>query len=211
MALFVTHLAPLNLSLLYWMLGSLGGILPDIDAPRSIPARLFFTTTALLTATMVVKAFHSTSLLLTLILGLITFFSVFFGLSKGFSHLSVHRGNFHSLLAALLFGLVTTVLMYRFFGAREVVAWFSGFFVTGGYFLHLVLDELYSVDVMNRKFKTSFGSALKLLSIRHKTSTFLFLLITIGVLGSAPRIEKVVKIFLHEHTYQTLKMKFRGF
>lgn len=211
MVLFMTHLASLKISLLYWMLGSLGGILPDIDAPQSIPARLFFTVMALLATAMGVYLLPPMAWIVLFLLGVLIFLSTFYGLSQCFSTLSVHRGNFHSFLAAFLFGLVTTVLTHRFFHVGELIAWFSGIFVTGGYLLHLLLDELYSVDFMNRKLKTSFGSALKLFSIRHKTSTFLFVLMTIAVFLFTPRVEKVVKIFLHEHTYQTLKMKFRGF
>ncbi len=37
--------------------------------------------------------------------------------------------------------------------------------VTIGYIVHLVLDEIYSVDLKNRKIKKSFGTALKLFKV----------------------------------------------
>jgi len=209
MTLAVTHLATPQTAWFYWLLGSVGGILPDIDAPHSIPARLFFTTIAIVLAASV--TLHQSSHLAPpylFLLGSLIFFSVAYGLAKLFAKFTVHRGNFHSLLAALLFGLLTTVLAYRFLEVKERIAWWAGTFVTGGYFLHLLLDEWYSVDFMNRRIKASFGSALKLFSLRHQTSTLLLILITISVFLLTPNVNKVVKTLLHEHTYQTLKKKF---
>jgi hypothetical protein len=37
----------------------------------------------------------------------------------------------------------------------------------GGYLTHLILDEIYSVDVMDTRVKASFGTALKLFDYRH--------------------------------------------
>ena len=40
-----------------------------------------------------------------------------------------------------------------------------------GYLTHLMLDEIYSVDVMDTRIKASFGTALKLVDIKHPGQT----------------------------------------
>jgi hypothetical protein len=49
----------------------------------------------------------------------------------------------------------------------EGVAWLAAGFMMFGYITHLVLDELYSVDVMDTRIKASFGTAFKLFDRRY--------------------------------------------
>jgi hypothetical protein len=52
-------------------------------------------------------------------------------------------------------------------GRHEGVAWLAGGFMFIGFIVHLVLDEIYSVDVMDTRIKASFGTALKLWDGKH--------------------------------------------
>jgi hypothetical protein len=88
-----------------------------------------------------------------------------------FHRLSVHRGIWHSLLAAFFCAFSTAVVYKTLLGRHEGVAWLAGGFLFIGYLTHLVLDEIYSVDVMDTRIKASFGTALKLIDPRHLGAT----------------------------------------
>ncbi len=193
LGLFFTGWASAKAVFFYWLLGTIGGILPDIDAPRSIPVRLLFIGIGILFASfIVVSQSQHLAWLELILLWIIIFIVVRYGLLKLFTQLTVHRGHFHSILAALLFGLIVTVVSYHVLEIRAVVAWFAGFFVIVGYLVHLLLDELYSVDIMNQRFKKSFGSAFKLANTRHKFSTLVLILLTIWILQWTPGMDKFI-------------------
>jgi len=204
----VTELATIKAACLYALLGTLGGILPDVDAPKSIPTRLLFPSLGVFLASLIVATLIKRFSWLELApLWVAIFLGAHYGLPKLFAKFTNHRGNFHSILAALLFGFISTATLYHIFGMREFVAWFAGAFVTTGYLAHLLLDEIYSVDVANKRLKKSFGSALKLASARHKLSTVLLLLATLSVFQFTPSTKEVVKILSHPYTHKIIKMK----
>jgi membrane-bound metal-dependent hydrolase YbcI (DUF457 family) len=81
-----------------------------------------------------------------------------------FKRFTVHRGVFHSLLAAVFFCFLCATVLYDAFALSSVLSWLSGVFILFGYTVHLLLDELYSVDMMGVRLKKSFGTALKPIS-----------------------------------------------
>jgi hypothetical protein len=97
----------------------------------------------------------------------LTFFLVRYVAHFFFHRLSYHRGIFHSVLAAVFFALLTVVIYRYLLGRHEGVAWLAGGFMLAGYLVHLLLDEIYSVDVMDTRIKASFGTALKLWDGKH--------------------------------------------
>src|SRR5262249_2381631 len=86
-----------------------------------------------------------------------------YGLSYLFKRLTVHRGMFHSIPAMLIAGLAT-FLIYHHPDTR--LRFMLAFGVMTGFFSHLLLDELYSVDLRGVKPKLNkySGSALKFAS-----------------------------------------------
>lgn len=198
--LLFTELATPKAVFFYWLLGTLGGILPDIDAPGSIPARWLFGVSGILFASLLVASQLNQLAWIELIFLWITSFMGFrYGLLKLFARLTNHRGNLHSIFAALLFGLSITVVAYQGLAVSASVAWLAGGFVSGGYLVHLLLDELYSVDMTKQRLKKSFGSALKLANTRHKFSTLLLILANIMLLLWTPSLDKI-----RHHTYLSL-------
>lgn len=207
--LLVTELATVKTGIAYWLLGILGGILPDIDTRQSIPARLLFTGLGMLAASLVVISYLKLITFFELLLIWISIYlTVRYGLFKIFAQFTVHRGNCHSILAALLFGLLTTVIAHDEFKVREFIAWFAGVFIFLGYLTHLILDEVYSVDLLNKKVKKSFGSAFKIASKRHKTSTFLLIVMVLSVFLLTPSTDRVFKVLSHQQTHHKIKTKF---
>lgn len=148
--------------------GVVGSILPDIDLQKSRAGRGMFAGLAVFFSFAVLFTFatdYSIAELWILWLGALVF--VRYGLYAIFHRLSVHRGNWHSLLAGLLVGALTAITFKYVFGRHEGVAWLAAGFMFVGYLVHLVLDEMYSVDITGRRLKASFGTALKFFDNRY--------------------------------------------
>ncbi len=153
--------APENL-IAITMAGVLGSVLPDIDLENSKASRIMFGGLAVFFSFCVLFAFAEKFSIAELwILWLGTLIGVRYGLHEIFHRISVHRGVWHSLLAAVFVSAATAVVFYHVLQRHEGVAWLAAGFMFIGYIVHLVLDEMYSVDIMDRRLKVSFGTALK--------------------------------------------------
>jgi hypothetical protein len=148
--------------------GVLGSVLPDIDLKESRPSRAMFAGLAVFFSFAVLfNAATKLSIAELWILWLGTLVAVRYGLHSLFHRISVHRGIWHSILAAVFSAVITAIVFNRLLGKPEGVAWLAGAFMFAGYITHLTLDEIYSVDVMDTRVKSSFGTALKLFDRRH--------------------------------------------
>lgn len=172
---------------LLWLAGTLGGILPDIDADSSRSIRIVFRLFGVLGA-MLALLYGRERLALadTLLLGAVAYLLVRYLLCWVFARFTVHRGSLHSLLANVVFALAVVVTGHRLFGLEAGFAWESGAFVFAGAFIHLLLDELYSIDLEGRRIKKSFGTALKLVEWRAPLANLLLLVLLVGGWWLAP-------------------------
>src|SRR6266851_3072680 len=101
---------------LYFVMGTLGGILPDIDANNSIPGRMLFSFFAMVLAFLTLFSRTNVYSIVELsILWIVTYMVVRYIIFQMFAKLTVHRGIFHSILAAIFFGFLTTDIAYYFF------------------------------------------------------------------------------------------------
>ena len=192
---------------LYFAMGTLGGILPDIDANNSIPGRMLFSFFAIVLAFSTLFSRASVySIVELFILWVVTYVGVRYIIFQMFAKLTIHRGIFHSILAAVFFWLLTTNILYYLFSLNTLNAWVSGLFIFIGYLIHLILDEMYSVNLIGANIKKSFGTALKIISMDMKT-TSLLLLATILVFFMTPSAERFVKTVLSFDTYKSVKVK----
>jgi len=66
-------------------------------------------------------------------------------------------------------------------------SWLSGLFIGFGFIVHLLLDEIYSVDLSNKRMKKSFGTALKLYSYKNMTTTALMAGCTLALAWITPQ------------------------
>ena len=173
-ATFAADIVPAGDLLTLTLAGVVGSVLPDIDLEKAVPSRLLFTGLGFLLAFVVLFNFKKSYSISELwIIWLAVFASIRYGAYNIFHHNAVHRGIFHSLLAGLFFMVVTAVIVAHALGRDAVVAWMAGLFVFFGYFIHLVLDEVYSVDFTGARIKKSFGSALKLFESRSPNSSLI--------------------------------------
>jgi hypothetical protein len=155
---------PLTTSIVGAGLCSVGGILPDIDSGPGIPLREITTFLASVVPTMLITRLLSYSFTQeTLILaGAAIYIGIRFGLSHFLRHYTVHRGMFHSIPSMAIFGELTYLLFY---GESMFVRLFMVAAVCLGFFSHLLLDEIYSVEWDGRPhLKNSFGTAIKFYS-----------------------------------------------
>jgi len=158
---------PLETSLLAGGLCSVSGMLPDIDSDSGKPLRESLAFAAAVIPMMLVDRFQQFGMQPESIVlaGAIVYLLVRFGLGAMLRRYTVHRGMFHSLPAAIIFGEVAFLLAsgpdvrLRLYKAGAVVI---------GYISHLVLDEFYSIQWSRGRLrlKKSFGTALKMFS--HK-------------------------------------------
>ena len=148
--------------------GVLGSVLPDIDLKDSRPSRAMFAGLAIFFSFAVLFSVESRySIAEMLILWLGTLFLVRFVAGNVFHRFSYHRGIWHSLLAAAFSSFFTAAVFYWMLGRDESASWFAALFMMVGFLTHLILDEIYSVDVMDTRIKASFGTALKFIDAKH--------------------------------------------
>lgn len=173
-----------------FILGTLGGLLPDIDSDHSTSIDVGFNVISLLMTILAVFIKSSTySIVEMLVLAGVVFAGIRYGLIGIFRQTSKHRGMFHSIPVALIWGASMAIIMHLFFGLNALVAWIYGFMISMGYLVHLTLDEVYSVDLGNKRMKKSFGSALKFGMFKNqqqKIHTAIIYAALIGLLFVAP-------------------------
>ena len=151
--------------------GVLGSVLPDIDLKESRPSRAMFAGLAIFFSFAVlftVADRYSIAELWLLWLG--TLVLIRYGLHAIFHNLAVHRGTWHSILAGLFSAAATAVIFGNVLDRHAGVAWLAAGFMFVGFLVHLALDEIYAVDVEDRRLKNSFGTALKLFDGRYPYS-----------------------------------------
>ena len=159
-----------NEAVIAFSLGTFGSLMPDIDADNSKAIRIGFTVISLLITILAVFVKSSIySLVEMLLMAGLLFYFIRFAVIGMFRKVTKHRGMFHSIPVALIWGVITAIVVHIFFDLNTLVAWVYGLMVTFGYIVHLILDEIYSVDLGNRRMKKSAGTALKF--FRLKTST----------------------------------------
>ncbi len=142
--------------------GTLAGLMPDIDADNSKPLNIAFTVIAIFISFLTVFAqAGSLSIAEMVLFWLFVFFLIRFVVMRLFQSITTHRGVFHSIPVALLLAEVTILLFYHFFDAPAVTAWIYGIVFFAGYLVHFVLDELVSVNLFGLSVRRSLGTAMK--------------------------------------------------
>jgi len=175
-------------------LTGLAGMLPDLDTPTGKPVREVFGLASALMPVLFMRqlgdwyaaAYQSiagtpaelTPQLLVVLIAASYFFVRFAG-AWLLDHLTVHRGMFHSIPAALIVALLAFLLLampdlkFRLFLA-------GGPFI--GFLSHLVMDEMWSVKIRvgDMGLKKSTGTAFKLFS-GSVTATCVTYLVLLGL------------------------------
>jgi hypothetical protein len=152
-------------SILAGGLCGIAGMLPDLDSPSGRPVRELFGITAIAVPLLLTYRLRRSGLdpEQLVLLAAVLYLLIRFGLSWVFKHLTVHRGMFHSIPAMLIAGEAV-------FLAHDCPDRYGRLTLAGGIMLgflsHLVLDEIYAVDMngVTLRFNKAAGSALKFFS-----------------------------------------------
>ncbi|QFI37820.1 hypothetical protein FR932_08130 [Moritella marina ATCC 15381] len=188
----------LNTAVWLWFLGTMGGLLPDIDSDNSTSLDTIFNLFSFAIILIIMRYIidediGELSFFKVIGIPLVTYLVMKYGLRTVFERLTVHRGSCHSLLFLALCGLTMTKIIANVDGIdsskADSLAWLSGGFVFLGGLIHLLLDEIYSVDLRNIRIKRSFGTALKLVDLDSKL-LMLAMMIAVGFLwNTTPELE----------------------
>jgi len=168
-------------------LTAFGGILPDIDADHSRSNRLIFTlltVPALVMGAVLLQPWLSPAVLLLACVGI--YIGVRYVGGALFSRLTAHRGGWHSLLAAAMCSMTAAALSFHGLAQSAWLAWSHGVAVLVGFFIHLLLDEIYSVDLAGGRLKRSFGTALKPVYLHRPLASLLMLIATAALIPWLP-------------------------
>lgn len=193
----------LNTALWLWFLGAVGGLLPDIDSDNSTSLDSLFNLFSLIIVLMVLRYItgeHFVEIKLSELIAipLLIYALMRYVIRVLFEKITVHRGSCHSLLFILLSALLTTqgtwLLSYERVVHPDIIAWLSGGSVFMGGLIHLLLDEIYSVDLRNTRIKNSFGSAIKLADFKNKSATLLMSIAVVALGFTAPATENTIKL-----------------
>ena len=186
-------------------MGVLGGILPDIDLHYSHPSRILFSILGIVVAFLwIFSAENDLSIVYLWCAGLGIYLFVRYPFWALFQKMTVHRGSIHSIAAALLFGLIVTALSFHAFGKNDFISWLTGSFIFFGFILHLLLDEIYSVDFMGHRLKRSFGTALKLVDSKERISTMVIITGIFLIWFLTPDIHRFLDTLTSPETYRVI-------
>jgi hypothetical protein len=154
---------PWSTCLLAGGLCGVSGMLPDLDSDSGKPVRESVAFAAAVVPMMLLHRFQRMGMPheLMILSAAGIYLLIRFGLAWALKHYTVHRGMFHSIPAAVVFGELAFLLAsgddirLRIYKAGAVVL---------GYVSHLVLDEIWSIEWRGARLhlKNSFGTALKL-------------------------------------------------
>ncbi|WP_251976346.1 metal-dependent hydrolase [Salinicola avicenniae] len=174
-----------------------GGILPDIDADHSHAIRLIFHLLAIVAVVLAVLVLQQrvTPAMLFAACGAI-YLAMRYLAGAIFARFTVHRGLWHSLLAAAISGLCTAAVSFSLLGQPERLAWLHGLSLTLGFLIHLALDELYSVDLTGARLKRSFGTALKPFDWNAPGSALMLLLTSAHLLSWLPPLDALRELLV---------------
>ena len=164
------------------VLTTLGGMLPDLDSDSGKPIRELFGLAAAVVPILLLHRLRrlefSHDQMLAILIGV--YVLIRYGLAEYFKRMTVHRGMFHSIPALGITGLIV-FLLYDHDDAR--VRWYLAGGAMLGFLSHLVLDELYAVDLRGfvPRLNNFAGSALKLFSPSWSANVFTYaILIVLG-------------------------------
>jgi len=171
---------PVSAALLLTVGGTIGGVLPDIDLKHSVPGKILFAIFGAIAAIAWMFArLGDFSVLELWVFAMLIFLLVRYPLWGLFHQFTVHRGALHSIIAAMMFGILTAVTGHHVLHLTPALSWLLAGSVVLGVLIHLALDEIYSVDFIGARIKRSFGSAFKLIDTERIAASCLILFISL--------------------------------
>ncbi|PIF04935.1 MAG: hypothetical protein CSA86_00065 [Arcobacter sp.] len=179
--LYSSGLININQSLALLCFGIIGGVLPDIDLENSKPIQITSSILSLFIPLLaILTLLESLSILKMLFIWFLSAILLHFFIFKIVLHFTVHRGIIHSIPMAIVMGYTTHIVLEHLLHYEYLFSLLCGIFLFFGFIIHLILDEMISLNAFGMSFKKSLGTALKLYDKKNLAGTFL-LYITIFI------------------------------
>jgi len=143
---------------------SVSGMLPDLDSDSGVPLRETSMFIAAVAPMLMIDRFRDLGLSheAMALAAMLVYIAIRFIAVEFFKRYTVHRGMWHSIPAAASAGLLAYLLMPCH---SESVRVYKSLAVVLGFLVHLIMDEIWSIDVGGGfRLKRSFGTALKFFS-----------------------------------------------
>lgn len=176
-----------SFSILVGLAVTFGAQLPDMDSDSGLPFHITFGSLALVAGAL--TSWYGYSVLViglssAILMGGIAIICVWLIIGTVFKRFTKHRGMAHSIPAAVFAGLVTFSIGNTL-EFHEWQAFLLGIGMTGGYLLHLVLDEVWAgLNFHGHLFvpNKAFGSALKFVSHDHRLTLLIYTAVVMLIL-----------------------------
>jgi membrane-bound metal-dependent hydrolase YbcI (DUF457 family) len=167
-----------------FILGVFAAILPDIDSDTSRPVDILFGIIAVLLPVTLCNIFfpNGTTMENMLCFIFIAYLVISHLCSKIFFKITKHRGIVHSIPAAIICGEMAFLI---FADSPFYIRTAYALILCGGFLVHLIMDEMWSIDLLGARIKKSFGTALKFKSDLKLVTILTYLLILILAVGIA--------------------------
>jgi len=174
-----------------------GSLLPDVDIPASGVAKfLFFVISIFLTYFIVSFSLIYFSYDYNIyIVFIVVFFILLSSIPYIFSKITAHRGIVHSLPMVVVLTFAFSTFCNHYLSLSSFFSWMLGVSLGYGFFIHLLLDELYSIDISGLKFKKSFGSAIKFYDKKEPIYSFLIYVLIIYQIQFLPTLDFISNKF----------------
>lgn len=141
---------------------AIAGMLPDLDSDSGVPARETIGFAAAVVPMLLFNRLqgHGISTEQMLLIGAPIYLFIRFVVGSMLKSLTIHRGMFHSVPAMFIAGMVTYLLSDSSPTTLRVL---KAAATSLGYLSHLILDEIWSVEVTltGSRLKSSSGTAVK--------------------------------------------------
>lgn len=171
---YSANIISINEALAILAFGTIGGVLPDLDSEKSKPIQISFKIISVILPFIAILFFSKEmSIVSILTTWFITSMILHFLFFRAFINLTVHRGIFHSIPMGLFIGQLTIVILHNIFSIDIIQSTLCGIFLFFGFIIHLILDELVSLNALGIHMKRSLGSALKVYDKKNLKGTLI--------------------------------------
>lgn len=184
-------------SVILLALGLIGGVLPDLDSDNSKPIQIVFKIISIFLPLLVILAIpNDLSIFYLVIYWLLSTLILRVTLFQFFISFTTHRGIFHTIPMGIVFAQITIYLLYKVFDYDLVFSTIAGTFLFFGFVVHLLLDELVSLNALGIRMKKSFGTAFKFYDSQNLVGTlFLYIFIVLFFIYLPIKVDIFLDIF----------------
>jgi hypothetical protein len=170
---------PLADAAAFGVIAVVGSLLPDIDSPHSKPNDMAFGLASVIVPIFTVQSIGWLSPSKMILTALAVYALVRYGLRLAMRQFAVHRGMFHSIPAAIIWG---TLVYEAFRLSPPLIKNAAASSALFGFVVHLLIDEMFSFvnfDGARVSPKQSFGTAFKFASSSLIATTATYVLATL--------------------------------